>query len=166
MTANVSRNGANAIIVEGTPEARTNRALIANLIGAARLPAIHTEPLGKRACRGSISPSRHGRKIRSAASTWHTTPREVRGVGRLSKYTISFDSYRLNIRDTVALRERQTTARRLDEAKPAFSNNPITDDWTYAGLRTERRPHRNVSWGGTHGHTNDRGCIIVTLSSR
>jgi hypothetical protein len=108
VTANVSRNGANAIIVEGTPEARTNRALIANLIGAARLPAIHTEPLGKRACRGSISPSRHGRKIRSAASTWPTAPREVRGVGRLSKYTISFDSYRLNIRDTVALRERQT----------------------------------------------------------
>jgi hypothetical protein len=56
VTANVSRNGANAIIVEGTPEARTNRALIANLIGAARLPAIHTEPLGKRACRGSIRP--------------------------------------------------------------------------------------------------------------
>lgn len=76
VTANVSRNGANAIIVEGTPEARTNRALIANLIGAARLPAIHTEPFGKRACRGSISPSRHGRKIRSAASTWPTAPRE------------------------------------------------------------------------------------------
>ena len=108
VTANVSRNGANAIIVEGTLEAMTNRTLIANLIGAARLPAIHTEPLGKRACRGSISPSRHGRKIRSAASTWPTAPREVRGVGRLSKYTISFDSYRLNIRDTVALRERRT----------------------------------------------------------
>jgi hypothetical protein len=63
VTANVSRNGANAIIVEGTPEAMTNRALIANLIGAARLPAIHTEPFGRRACRGSISPSRHGRKM-------------------------------------------------------------------------------------------------------
>jgi len=32
----------------------------------------------------------------------------------------------------------------LDEAKPAFSNNPTTDDWTYAGLQTERRPHRNI----------------------
>jgi hypothetical protein len=62
VTANVWRNGANAIIVEGTAEAMTNRALIANLIGAARLPAIHTEPFGKRACRGSISPSRHGRR--------------------------------------------------------------------------------------------------------
>src|SRR6266853_1495015 len=90
----------------------------------------------------------------------------ARGVGRLSKYTISFDSYRLNIRDTVALRERQTSAQRLDEAKPAFSNNPTTDDWTYAGLQTERRPHQNISWGGTHGHTNDRGCICVTPSSR
>jgi hypothetical protein len=29
VTANVSRNGANAIMVEGTPEAMTNRALIA-----------------------------------------------------------------------------------------------------------------------------------------
>ena len=44
MTANVSRNGANAIMVDGTPEAMTNRALIANLIGAARLPAIYTIP--------------------------------------------------------------------------------------------------------------------------
>jgi hypothetical protein len=44
VTANVSRNGANAIMVEGTPEAMTNRALIANLIGAAGLPAIHTIP--------------------------------------------------------------------------------------------------------------------------
>jgi putative ABC transport system substrate-binding protein len=44
VTANVSRNGANAIMIEGTPEAMTNRALIANLIGAARLPAIYTIP--------------------------------------------------------------------------------------------------------------------------
>jgi hypothetical protein len=108
VTANVSRNGANAIIVEGTPEARTNRALIANLIGAARLPAIHTEPFGKRACRGSISPSRHGRKILRRRRLGLRLRGRVRGVGRLSKYTISFDSYRLNIRDTVALRERQT----------------------------------------------------------
>jgi hypothetical protein len=44
VTANVSRNGANAIMVEGTPEAMTNRALITNLIGAERLPAIYTIP--------------------------------------------------------------------------------------------------------------------------
>src|SRR5258708_1910098 len=40
----VSRNGANATMVEGTPEAMTNRALIADLIGAAGLPAIHRIP--------------------------------------------------------------------------------------------------------------------------
>jgi len=44
VTANVSRNGADAIMIEGTPEAMTNRVLIANLIGAARLPAIYTIP--------------------------------------------------------------------------------------------------------------------------
>src|SRR5258708_18084203 len=40
----VSRNGANATMVEGTPEAMTNRAVIADLIGAAGLPAIHRIP--------------------------------------------------------------------------------------------------------------------------
>jgi hypothetical protein len=44
VTANVSRNGANATMVEGMPEAMTNQASIANLIGAAGLPAIHTIP--------------------------------------------------------------------------------------------------------------------------
>jgi hypothetical protein len=44
VTANVSRNGANAIMAEGTPEAMRNRAPIANLIRAAGLPASHTIP--------------------------------------------------------------------------------------------------------------------------
>jgi putative ABC transport system substrate-binding protein len=39
--AQASRNGANAIMVGGTPDATTNRVLIAGLIGQARLPAMY-----------------------------------------------------------------------------------------------------------------------------